>query len=423
MIATVTRGLSPQMARLLLEGDTECRYMGRNDSEEGYRLTMALAVAASQPGRAWSPADFHRALIYTPTEAGSWARRLRANKGPEYAEGKLTAMLLKARQHVAERPPITCRPSGWEAVARARAVVDRMVWRCKGGGDTDLKNLAARLELCEKTGGFDHELSIRRQAELMGCAKQTAANSNKRLKKHGLLIRDASGAGTDHGSRWRLTVDELSLRRWAKEREDDGAGPGHRPAAGTGGGRTSVPGVHTDTRKLAGLVSHDAFHRYGHGTTGARILASLDVTEGKSARELREALAVHRTTISRRLALLVEDGLVVELEGLYYLAKPLAGPAGELEADAALLDASAERRGTAGAGERRRQRHARDRVTYQRWRAEKKQRREREREPLRLVPEGVVNEETGEIIDPEWRGWDVSDPFRPVPLPQWAATA
>ncbi|MEU7228965.1 MarR family winged helix-turn-helix transcriptional regulator [Streptomyces chrestomyceticus] len=422
MVATVTRGLSPRMARLLLDGDTEGRYAGRNDSEEGYRLTMALAVAASQPGRAWSPADFHRALIYTPTEAGSWARRLRANKGSEYVEGKLTGMLLKARERVAERPPITCRHSGWEAVERARAIVDRMEWRCKGGGDTDLKNLTVRLELCEKTGGLDHELSLRRQAELMGCWKQTAADSNKRLMARGLLVLEASGAGTDQGSRWRLAVDELSLRRQARAASDDGAAPGHLPTAEPRGGRDGVPVVHTDTKALGSLVSHDAFHRYGHGTTGARILALLDVTEGQGARELREALAVHRTTISRRLALLVADGLVVESEGLYYLAKPLAGPTGCLEADEEVLAASAEQRGTAGSGERRRQRHARERLNYRRWKAARKLRRRPER-LLRLVPEGVVNEETGEIIDPQWQGWDVSDPFRPVPFPEWAAAA
>lgn len=410
VVPAITRGLSSAMTRLLLEGDTEGRYPGRNDSEEGYRLTMALAAAASQPGRAWAPADFIHALIYTPTEGGRWARRLRSSKGPEYAEAKLTGMLLKAREHVSAEPPLACRQSGWEVVSRARAVFETLVWRCRGGEDTDLKNISVRLELCERTGGLDHELSLRRQAEDMGCAKQTAADSNRRLMDRGLLVLEASGAGSEQSSKWRLVVPKESERAEA----------GHPPAAVAKGGQSRVPAVHNDTKSLARLAPHDAFHRYGHGTTGARLLACLDVAEGKSATELREALGVHRTTVRRRLDLLMADGLVVELEELYYLAESLAGPAG-VEPVAEVLDPAAKERGTAGAGERRRHRHARDRANYLRWRSEKRLRRQVER--LRLVPEGVVDDRTGEIIAREWHGWDVSDPFRPVPLPDWAAAA
>ncbi|WP_404949110.1 helix-turn-helix domain-containing protein [Streptomyces sp. ARC14] len=398
------------MSRLLLDGDVEGRYAGINDGEEGYRLTMALAVGASQPGRAWSPADFHRALLYTPTEGGRWARRLLDRKGREFTETKLTGMLLKARDRVAAQPPITCRQSGWEAVSRARAAFESLTWRCRDGGDTDLKNISVRLELCEKNGGLDHEVSLRKQAELMGCAKQTAKDSNERLTKLKLLVREVSGEGSNQGSKWRLVPPQGKNR----------AGVGHLPAPETRGGRDGVLPLHNDTRSLARIANHDAFHRYGHGTTGARLLACLELAEGKSAEVLRQELAVHRTTVSRRLTLLVADGLVVELEGLYYLAKPLAGPSGVQRA-VETLDAAAELRGTAGAGEKRRQQYVRDRLNYKRWKADMRRRRQQER--LRLVPEGAVDELTGEIMDPEWEGWDVSDPFRPVPLPEWAAAA
>lgn len=408
--AVVTKGLSARMARLLLDGDVEGRYAGRNGAEEGYRLTMALAVGASQPGRAWQPADFHRALLYTPTEGGSWARRLRARKGTDFAERKLTCMLQKARDLVGDQPAITCRHSAWEAVERVRKAVDRSVWKCQGGGDTDLKNLTVRLGLCERSGGLDHEVSLRRQAELMGCWPQTAKASNRRLVKKGWLVLEASGAGSDRGSRWRLTIPA--------EADDGGAGPVHPPAAEVEGGQAPVPVVHTDTKTLRHLVHHDAFHRYAHGTSGARLLTALDATEGTGAKGLQLATGLHRTTVSRRLKALVDDGLAVELEGLYYLAPGLAGPVG-LEPEETLLQAAAEQRGTAGVGERRRQRHIAQRESYRRWRAERRERRRRAH--LRIVPEGVVNVETGEITDPQWAGWDVSDPYRPVPLPAWAA--
>ncbi len=68
---------------------------------------MALAVACSQPGREWSPADFHQALIYTQTRGGWWARKLRERKGTEYAEHKLTCMLDKARAFIARSGVVT----------------------------------------------------------------------------------------------------------------------------------------------------------------------------------------------------------------------------------------------------------------------------------------------------------------------------
>lgn len=411
LAASITKGLSAASARLLLEGDVDGRYPGRNEGEEGYRLTMALAAGASQPGREWMPADFYRALLYTPTPGGEWARRLMRRKGPEFAEGKLAWMLAKARAWVGQEEPITCRHSAWEAVERVRAAVERGVWPSRDGGEADLKNLSVRLELCERGGGLDHELSARRQAELMGCALRTAVRSNRRLEKAGWLVLEKSGAGSETGSKWRLAVPDRG--------ESGGAGVTHPPAAGSAGGagpRVSL--VHTDTRALVRLAGHDAFHRYGHGTNGARLLTLLEEEEGKSQKELQAATGLHRTTVGRRLRALVKDGLVEEVEGLFYLVPALAGPAGVMP-DEVVLQEAAEARGTAGAGARRRARHVRERLNYRRWRAER--RAKRVDVVMRLVPVGAVDVETGEIIDPEWEGWDVSDPYRPVPRPAWAA--
>ncbi|MER6232552.1 MarR family winged helix-turn-helix transcriptional regulator [Streptomyces sp. NPDC001616] len=407
----ITKGLSAPTARLLLEGDVEGRYPGRNDGEEGYRLTMALAAGASQPGREWMPADFYRALLYSPTPGGEWARRLMRRKGAEFAEGKLAWMLTKARNFVRQEAPIVCRQSAWEAVERVRRAVERSVWRSRDGGEADVKNLSVRLELCERGGGLDHELSVRRQAELMGCALRTAVKSNRRLRASGWLELERSGARTEEGSKWRLLLPGKG--------EQDSAAVTHPPAAGSAGGagpRVSV--VHTDTRALVRLAGHDAFHRYGHGTNGARLLTLLEAGEGKTAVELREATGLHRTTVGRRLKALVADGLVEELEGLFYLAPSLTGPAGVLP-DATVLEGAAQERGTAGAGARRKARHSRERLNYRRWRAERRARRMDV--ALRLVPVGAVDVETGEITDPGWEGWDVSDPYRPVPRPAWAA--
>lgn len=75
------QGLSVRARRLLLQGDVEGQYRGRNAGDGGYRLTMALAVAVSQPGREWTPAQWYEALVLRPTAGGMWARGLRARKG------------------------------------------------------------------------------------------------------------------------------------------------------------------------------------------------------------------------------------------------------------------------------------------------------------------------------------------------------
>ncbi|MDR3083891.1 MAG: hypothetical protein LBV60_23740, partial [Streptomyces sp.] len=49
------------------------------------------------------------------------------------------------------------------------------------------------------------------------------------------------------------------------------------------------------------------------------------------------------------------------------------------------------------------------------------ERRRSARPRLRLVPEGVVDESTGELRDTAWRGWIIDDPYRPTwPTPPWS---
>ncbi|WP_141658561.1 helix-turn-helix domain-containing protein [Streptomyces mutabilis] len=161
------------------------------------------------------------------------------------------------------------------------------------------------------------------------------------------------------------------------------------------------------------MMAHEAFHHYSHGTSGARILACLDITEGLSPAHLKQATALHRTTVARRLDKLVADDLVRESEGLYYLVRGLAGPA-PLQPDERLLDRAAEQQGTTGLGVRRRQRHARNRANYQRWISERATRPRPVRPYPVLVPEGAIDPDTGELLDEGWRGWDTSAPFRPT---------
>jgi DNA-binding MarR family transcriptional regulator len=410
------------MRRLLLEGDVSGRYGGINDDDAGFRITMALAVGCSQPDRTWTRADFYAALLYTPTAGGVWARRLRERKGVEYAEAKLGAMLDKAHRLVVDGPHIACRKDALEAIDAVREVVEARSWPAAGGAGSDLKNLVARLALCERSGGLEHRASVRQLAEEMGCARATVEASTRRLVKQKWLVLLKSGSGKSHGSLWRLRIPPDRLRTDGVADEVRGAGVGRSPTSGYRGAGT-VSTVHTtDTRAVGSLMKHDAFHHHGHGLSGARILACLDPLDGLTTQALRVATGLHRTTVQRRLRRLVDDGLAQELDGRYYLAPALAGPT-RLRPQEDLLDDSAHRRGTGGRGHVRRQRHRDERDRYQQWLAERHTRRTRRPRPL--VPDGVVDPHTGEILDERWRGWDLSDVrhprFRYAPPPQQAA--
>ncbi|TQE35456.1 winged helix-turn-helix domain-containing protein [Streptomyces ipomoeae] len=429
------RPISARALRLLLEGDTEDRYAGRDDADSGYRLTMALAVACSQPGRAWTPADFHQALIYTPTRGGWWARRLRERKGAEYAERKLTAMLHKAARFVGGAGTVTGRQDAVERVGEVRRAVEALAWPARGGKAVDQKNLAARLRLCESAGGLDHFSAVRPLAEQMGCARSTAEASNARLVQQGWLVLLEAGTSREKPSRWRLTVPAHVSDLLARAIPGQ-ALPPQAPRLAT------VPELHTtthtthapptptaphaqeaalvqgegagvDTVALASVMAHDACHHWAHGASGARILACLDATEGASVARIAQATSLHRTTVARRLSRLTTDGLVHEREGLFRLAPELAGTV-RIQPDEALLKAAADKRGTTGLTARRRERHARERALFERYLADRAHDRAGPRPRPRLVPEGVLDPHTGELLDERWGGWDLSDPLHPT---------
>ncbi len=405
-------GLSRRAKALLLHGDRAGRYEGRNGAEGGYRMTMALAVACSQPGREWTPAQFHEALVLRPTAGGSWARAVRRLQGEAYLETKLGEMLAKARRFVGASEAITCRADALVQLAEIRAAVENRPWEWAGtAGGTDLKNVLARLSRAQRSGGPEHEASVRPLAEEAGCSRSGLEDSNDRLVKRGWLVKlPRTGAS----GRWLIRIPPETA-------PVECARPGQEAAAGARGAGT-VPTAHGevarfDSRVVAEVMREDAFHLWAHGASGARILACLDPVEGVDVAGLVRVLGLHRTTVNRRLAALVEDGLAVVADGLVYLPREFASAAGARPGAERLAEV-AQARGTAGLGERRRARHAREREMYRRWVVERELRAEQnrrpDRPPLALVPEGVVDPATGELVDERWRGWDTSDPCRPV---------
>ncbi|MFJ9855840.1 winged helix-turn-helix domain-containing protein [Streptomyces sp. NPDC101150] len=388
--------LSKRAQHLLIHGDTDNRYTSRNTADTGYRTTMALAVACSQPGRTWTPADLYEVLVHRPTPAGTWARHLRARKGTDYTTTKLADMLERAREFVGHRPVIEDRTDAIVDLTRLRDTIEDHPWKGRTGG-TDQKNLTARLRLAELAGGCDHTVSVRHLAELMGCAKSTAVSSNQRLVNGGFLKLLQAGKNTE-ASLWQLTFPTTASTRAPR------ASPAHPPTARERGAG-SVP----ETRRLHSLMAHDAFHAWAHGTSGARLLATLDQTDGTTTRQLALATGLHPSTVRRRMSALVKDNLARQTEGLYYLVHHV-----HTREETHILTTAAINQGTSGHGAKRQLRHARDRDQYAKWRAHRAENRHADRARLKLVPEGTVNPETGELTDLRWQGWDVSDPAHPT---------
>ncbi|MET8816500.1 winged helix-turn-helix domain-containing protein [Streptomyces sp. NPDC004549] len=354
---------------------------------------MSLAVACSQPGREWQPADLVEVLVQRPSPAGEWVRSLRTRKGDEYVVQKLAGMLSRAREFVASTPSISSRPDAGLALAEYRTFVEGLP-RWGRSFPTDIKNLLARLSVAEQAGGFEHTLSVRQLAELMGSADSTAQLSNKRLQKRGLLRQ------LDRGS-------ESESATWVLSRPTQPSGEVSSELGTHTAPPTQQMGRVPDSRVLSAIMAHDAFHYFAHGVSGARLLASLEATEGASVAELAQGCGHHPTTVRRRLKALQEDGLVVELEGLYYLD--------DLEISVHKLAAAAERAATSGRAESRRLRHLQQREGFRRWTLARREAASREWRPSAVVPEEVwAAHQLGGRVLAGWEQWDVSDPMRPV---------
>ncbi|WP_329551183.1 hypothetical protein [Streptomyces sp. NBC_00696] len=172
---------------------------------------------------------------------GAWARRLRERKGSEYAEAKLGAMLDKARRLVADGPHITCRQDALEAIEAVREVVEVQAWPAAGGAGSDLKNLVARMALCERSGGLEHRSSVPQLAEEMGCARATVEASIRRLVKNRWLVLIKSGSGKANGSLWQLRTPPAYRRSDGVAAEERDAGLERSPTSGYRGQELSQP--------------------------------------------------------------------------------------------------------------------------------------------------------------------------------------
>ncbi|MFI1106255.1 helix-turn-helix domain-containing protein [Streptomyces melanogenes] len=331
--------MSPRMHQLLLNGDRHGTYThgslqrgGHNSaaSDHAWAVTRAVAAGAVQAG--WSRAAFVQVLLDGPYPAGRPARALQHRRGYDHAVAWLHRAFDGAHHYLQTHDPLCGRQDFHAALAAYRARIERTPWPGTAA-KTDLRNLAARLDICTRTGGWDHTVSERDLAERMGCARTTTHRSNQRLLNARLLRQLDHGTPTQ-GARWMLLAPTgtgpLTLSHHASTPQ--------RPQAG---GAMSGPtmrhthhhrhhdndsGADLDSHTAARLMNLDAFAHRGLSGSGLAILAALAEHDGQTLAELQARASISRATTYRQLTTLTHLGLIQrEGELLHLTPATLAG--------------------------------------------------------------------------------------------------
>ncbi|MFX1412083.1 MAG: bifunctional DNA primase/polymerase [Promethearchaeota archaeon] len=198
------------------------------------------------------------------------------------------------------------------------------------GGSSDRAVYLGHLDIVERCGRDPHAASARELGERAGVSWQTAVNANRRLVDAGLLeLTTSSTPSLAHC--WRLcTPDSLS--------ECNTLTLHHR-------------GV-VECQSIA--LDHDAFRWHALNKSGAEVLGVLvSLGEPVSVARLAELTGRCVRTVRYRLGDLFTLGLAELVgSGLWRAVHDI---------DMVRLDAVARELGTAGAGERQRRQHARER--------------------------------------------------------------
>ncbi|MEV4436795.1 hypothetical protein [Streptomyces sp. NPDC049585] len=208
------------MTRLLVEGDADDTYtpwskkkladgryglvIGKDShtaSDHGHRVICALTTEAIRVGA--DRINFRDVVLKGSGRGGAHARDLAHRSGHDAAVAYLDRVWDRAKTRVQGSDRIDSRQDAHADLAAYHARVERTPWK-GSAGKTDLKNLAARLAVCEKAGGRRHTFSEHHLAEEVGCARETIRNSNERLEKSGHLRKLDSGSPTE-GATWLLT--------------------------------------------------------------------------------------------------------------------------------------------------------------------------------------------------------------------------
>ncbi|MFE0061398.1 MarR family transcriptional regulator [Streptomyces sp. NPDC059003] len=364
-LLTALPALSRRIHALLVEGDIHGAYdcgssrCGQRTSAHAWATTRAIAADAVRAG--WRESDFFQIMLDGPYKGGHDARGLLHRRGHDHAVAWLHRAWKGARQHVHSTDRLASRHDFHASLAALRTRIERTPWQGIAG-KTDLRNLLARIAICEQTGGWDHTVSERELAERMGCSRATARNSNQRLLQTRLL-RQLNHGSARHGARWML-MSHVSLSQLQSTPQGPQAGGAmNGPTA-----RQPLGDADINSRVATALMGLDAFAHHGLGGSGLAVVAALAEHDGQTIGQLQSTACVSRSTAYRQITRLQDLGLVRRVGELCYLS-----PTGLEGIEAAKEDCprpvegwvhAAHRLGTLGAARRRRARHRQQRDVW-----------------------------------------------------------
>ncbi|MEU6070604.1 winged helix-turn-helix domain-containing protein [Streptomyces sp. NPDC047082] len=374
---------------MLVVGDQDGAYArgnlqrgGKNTAASDHAWAVTRAVAADAVRAGWNRASFLQVMLDGPYKAGQHARTLQHRRGYDRAAAWLQRAWDGAQQYVRSTDPVTTRQDFHASLATLRTRIECTPWKGTAG-KTDLRNLLARLEICARAGSWDHTVSERDLAERMGCSRTTAHNSNRRLLQAKLLRQLDNGSPTE-GARWMLisNLSGTTSHRWSTPRGPKAGGAMSGPVMR----QTEFP-ADINSRAAGDVMHLDAFAHRGLGGSGLTILAALAEQDGQTVTELQGSASISRQTAYRQLAKLKRFGLVRHEGELYHLSPTALEGIGSQTNDCPDPVSGwpdvAERLGTAGASERRRQQHEVQRV---RWHHEQSRLAERRRAARQETP-------------------------------------
>lgn len=378
--------LSPRMAGVLIDGDTEARYgstdassLQSSKSKHGHAITAAIAAAAVR--HRWTRDQFTEALIDWPSTGGNHVRNMSMPSAHKYID----KVWERARQCVGAGVAIDSRQDAIIDLIELRDRITSASWRGTSGS-TALRVLMAHWKAAYRAGGRVYTLSYREASEMAGCTSRTAyVATTQRLKGWVRLME--SGAG-DKGSQW-MIFEDRSQRR-------------HNPmGAQPGGAQSNVSNVRNgdlDGAVISQLMSLDAFAYRGLGASSLKLLAALSRQDKQTAAELTESAMVSTATAYRHLNRLAEYALVSRDGNLWILTETAQEAlSGAWEG----WDTVAAEVGTEGTSQRRLELHKAQRLVWH----EITLPRLRERRMPNVTPV------RGDEVDQRWRwGNQVIDP-------------
>lgn len=310
--------LSARARRLLRQGDVASEFHSRSE------LVMSIIVSAIRGG--WSLGSILDALVDPANLGGMKVQEIARNRGRKAAWSWTALSFQRGERFLAQQPQPQ---SAWRDerpfIQGIRSRVHLRNW-IGSGGATDRDVLLAHLKICGRMGRLTHRASVREVAEGANVAAATVSRAQRRLQRAGWLILEEKGAAR-RSSVWTVSspLDDADETIVSHPPEEECTGD---------------------------VVStHDLFvFRRGLGKATGLVYEAI-VDRPRTVRELADDLERTARTIQRHVRRLAKYDLIERRDLRWQRASRS-------------LDSVAFVVGADGSRDRRRRRHAEDRVRH-----------------------------------------------------------